>query len=305
MYREIDSNRNRTIALVGIFVVFVILIGYVLSRVLDNPFILPIAIVFAIIQSWVSYYYSDQITLRLSAARPVPEDEEGKRVHRAVENAAITAGLPKPRVYFIDDTAPNAFATGRDPAHAAIVVTRGLVEKLNKRELEGVLAHEMSHIGNYDIRLMTLVVILVGIVVLAADWFLRISLHGGRGRRDGGGSGIILIIAILLALLSPLIATLMQLSISRKREYLADATGALITRDPEGLSSALTKISADQEPLEAANKATAHLYIANPFKEGEKRSISWFANLFNTHPPIEERIKRLEGMIGSGDEVTK
>ena len=301
MYKEIDANRRRTFFLIFFFLIIVIGFGWVLSYTLDAPWILPLAVLVAIIQSWFAYFYSDTVALAASGAVVLPEEgEEAKRVHRAVENAAIAAGLPKPRVYFIDDTAPNAFATGRDPAHAAVAVTRGLVDKLDKRELEGVLAHEMSHIGNHDIQVMTMVVVLVGVVVLLSDWFLRMSFWGGRGR-DREGSSLIAIIALVLALLSPLFATLIQLAISRKREFLADATGALITRDPEGLAEALEAISADREPLEVANKATAHLYIANPFKQGDDGhgSRSWFAGLFDTHPPITERVARLQAMASS------
>jgi heat shock protein HtpX len=211
-----------------------------------------------------------------------------------VENLTIAAGLPMPRVYIIADSAPNAFATGRDPKHGVVCVTTGLLEKLNKVELEGVLAHELSHIGNYDIRFMTLVVVMVGTITLLADWLLRFSFFGGRSRENRDSNGIFLLIGLVLAILSPIVATLMQLAINRKREFLADASGALLTRHPEGLASALEKIAGDQEPLEAANKATAPLYIVNPLKGDSAKS--FLAGLFNTHPPIEERIKRLREM---------
>ncbi len=214
---------------------------------------------------------------------------------RIVENLTITAGLPLPRIYTIDDTAINAFATGRDPKHAVVCVTTGCLSRLDKTELEGVLAHEISHIGNYDIRFMTLVVVLVGTITLLADWLLRFSFFGGKSRDRDSGSNPLAIAGLVLALLSPIIATLLQLAVSRQREFLADSTGALLTRYPEGLAKALEKISADQEPLEAANKATAHLYIANPLKNHHD-SVGWFAGLFNTHPPVEERIKRLREM---------
>lgn len=297
MYKQIDSNKRRTALLLGFFLVFVIAVGYALSWYFGNQFILVIAVVIAIVQALVSYYYSDSITLAISGAKEVPRQEPFLNLHRAVENLSITAGLPKPRIYIIDDTAPNAFATGRDPKHAVIAVTSGLLEKLNKTELEGVIAHELSHVGNYDIRLMTIVVVLVGVVALLSDFFLRLTwFGGGRRRSDSGGGGILLIIAIAMAILAPLTATLIQLAISRKREFLADATGALLTRYPDGLASALEKISTDREPLEAANKATAHLYIENPFKDNEGGR-SWLAGLFNTHPPVEERIHRLRAMI--------
>ena len=299
MYKEIDSNRHKTIFLIALFLLVIASLGLAGSWYFEAAWLLPLALLIALFQAWLAYYHADLITLSVSGAHLLPTEGEGKRVHRAVENAAIGAGLPKPRVFYIDDTAPNAFATGRDPEHAAVVVTRGLVEKLDKRELEAVLAHEMSHIGNYDIRVMSIVVVLVGVIVLASDWFLRISFWGGRGRdRDSAGNGVVALLAVLLALLSPLFAVLIQLAVSRKREFLADATGALITRDPEGLASALKRITVDREPLEVANKATAHLYFTNPFKDSTNNfgGRSWFASLFDTHPPVAERIARLEAM---------
>ncbi|MCL5407506.1 MAG: zinc metalloprotease HtpX [Patescibacteria group bacterium] len=300
MYKEIDSNKRRTVLLIFVFLVFVIGLGYLLSWYFNNQLILVIAVLFATIQALVSYYYSDSITLAISGAKEVPRKEPFLELHRVVENLSITAGLPKPRIYLIQDGAPNAFATGRDPKHAALAVTSGLLEKLNKTELEGVIAHEMSHVGNYDIRLMTIVVVLVGVVTLLSDFFLRWTWFGGGRRRsdsDGGGQIqlILFIVAIVMAILAPIAATLIQLAISRKREFLADATGALLTRYPEGLASALEKISQDPEPLEVANKATAHLYIESPFKKDEKRG--WLVGLFDTHPPVGERIKRLREMI--------
>ena len=303
MYKQIDSNKRRTAFLVGLFLVFVIALGYLLSYAFDNQLILVIAVIIAVTQALVSYYYSDSITLAVSGAKEVPRKEPYLDLHRVVENLAITGGLLKPKIYLIDDSAPNAFATGRDPKHASIAVTSGLLEKLNKTELEGVIAHELSHVGNYDIRLMTVVVVLVGVVALLSDFFLRWTWFGGR-RRSNGDSGqlglILFIIAIIMAILAPLAATLIQLAISRKREFLADASGSLLTRYPDGLASALEKISKDREPLEVANKATAHLYIENPFKENTEDghgSRGWFAGLFDTHPPVGERIKRLRAMI--------
>lgn len=287
----------------GFFLIFVIGLGYLLAWYFNNSLILVIAVIIAVVQALVSYYYSDSITLAVSGAKEVPRKEPFLELHRVVENLAITAGLPKPRIYVIQDSAPNAFATGRDPKHASIAVTSGLLEKLNKTELEGVIAHELSHVGNYDIRLMTVIVILVGVVALLSDFFLRWTwFGGGRRRSDGDGGGqiqlILLIVAIAMAILAPLAATLIQLAISRKREFLADASGSLLTRYPEGLASALEKIAKDREPLEVANKATAHLYIANPFKNKEEQGgKSWFSSLFDTHPPVEERIKKLRAMI--------
>lgn len=294
MYKEIDSNKRRTILLIGIFLIFVIGVGWVLSYAFDNYFILVLAVIIAFIQALIAYYQSDKIALLISGAKEAPRKEPYLDLHRLVENLSISAGLPKPRIYLISDSAPNAFATGRDPKHAAIAVTSGLLDKLNKTELEGVISHELSHIGNYDIRLMTIVVILVGIVALISDFFLRyLWWGGGRSRRSEGGGQlqlILLVVGIVLAILAPLAAVLIQLAISRKREFLADASGALLTRYPEGLASALEKISHDHKPLEAANRATAHLYIADPSKKK-------IAGLFVTHPPVEERIKRLRAMI--------
>ncbi|MCL5795800.1 MAG: M48 family metallopeptidase [Patescibacteria group bacterium] len=283
----------------GFFLIFVIGLGWLLSYALGRSWILYVAVIFSLSQALISYYYSDQITLAISRAKEV-KHKENPQLYHLVENLCITAGLPIPRIYIIKDSAPNAFATGRDPKHAVVCVTSGLLEKLNKTELQGVLAHELSHVGNYDIRLMTIVVVLVGLVALISDWFLRFSIFGGRSRdsENSQGNAILLIIAIVLAILAPISAMLIQLAISRKREYLADASGALLTRYPEGLASALEKISQDPEPLEVANKATAHLYISNPFKENKEESSSWLNNLFNTHPPVNERIKRLRNMIG-------
>ncbi len=291
MYHQIDSNKRKTILFLGLFLIFVIGIGWVFGVVLDRVWILPVAVAVAVIQALISYYYSDKIALTVSRAQEVPRKEPFLELHRLVENLSITAGIPKPKVYLIDDSAPNAFATGRDPKHAALAVTSGLLEKLNKSELEGVISHEISHIDNYDIRLMTIIVVLYGFVALISDWFLR-SLWF-RNRDERGSNGLFLLVGIVLAILAPLAALLIQLAISRKREYMADASGALLTRYPAGLASALQKIVADREPLEVANRATAHLYIANPLK-GQKIGIS---GLFSTHPPVADRIKKLKAMI--------
>jgi heat shock protein HtpX len=294
-YTEISKNKSESALLVFIFLVFIIGLGWVFSRAYNSPGLLFIAVIFSTVSALISYYFSDSITLAISQAKPV-DQKNNQELYRLVENLTIAAGLPMPKIYVIEDTAMNAFATGRDPKHAVICYTSGILQGLNKTELEGVTAHELSHVGNYDIRFMTLVVVLVGIVTLLGDWFLRISFFGGRRRSDNNDGGqIFMLIGLVLALLSPIVATLIKLAVSRKREFLADASGVLLTRYPEGLASALQKISADTEPLEAANKATAHLYIANPLK-GNSGGVSWFANLFNTHPPIEERIKRLREM---------
>jgi heat shock protein HtpX len=259
---------------------------------------LVLAVVVSMTMAVVGYYASDKIVLTISRARPATKDEF-PYLYNVVEGLAIAAGLPAPRCYVIDDTAPNAFAAGRKPETAVICVTTGILEKLNRVELEGVIAHEMSHIKNYDVRLQTLVVVMAGIVALLSDWMLRSFMWGGGRRRggrsrsgSGGAGGILIIVGLVLAVLSPFIATIIQLAVSRKREFLADASGAMLTRYPAGLASALRKISADTEPLEAANKATAHLYIVNPLK-----NIKGGVNkLFSTHPPIEERIAALEKM---------
>ncbi|RJO60106.1 zinc metalloprotease HtpX [candidate division WS5 bacterium] len=296
-YKEISSNKRRTVILIFLFLLFIIGLGWIFSYAFDMYWIFPLAIAFASFQAITSYWYSDRITLAISRAKEVGHDDN-KELFHVVENLCITAGLPMPRIYIIEDSAPNAFATGRDPEHAVVCVTTGLLDKLERSELEGVIAHELSHIGNYDIRLMTVIVVLVGIVALISDWFLRISFWGGGDdNNDRGQFGAILMIAgIVLAILSPIIAVIIQMALSRSREYLADSDAVLLTRYPDGLASALEKISADREPLEAANKATAHLYITNPLKEHKGTSRGWFSGLFETHPPIEERIRKLREM---------
>lgn len=307
-YDHIDSNKRKTALLIGAFLILIIGLGWTFSAAYNAPQLLLFAVVFSSLMSLVSYYNSDKITLALSRAQPI-DRKNHQELYQLVDNLAITAGLPAPKIYVIEDTALNAFATGRDPKHAVICFTTGILSKLNRVELEGVTAHELSHIGNYDIRLSTVVVILVGIVTLLADWFLRMSFWGRQKSSERGGGQvqmIMIVVGIGLAILSPIFATIIQLSVSRKREFLADASGALLTRYPQGLASALEKISADREPLEAANKATAHLYITNPFHQDKAPSASlgttsaggrsWFAGLFNTHPPVAERIKRLREM---------
>jgi heat shock protein HtpX len=289
LYTQSDKNTRNTYILMSVFLVFVIGVGWIFSEAIGSSAILWLAVIFSVLMSVGSYWYSDKIVLAMSKARLV-KFEDNKELYRLVENLCITAGLPIPKIYIIDDSAPNAFATGRDPEHAVVAVTSGLLQKLERSELEGVIAHELSHIGNRDILLATVVVVLVGVVALLADFFRHWIWFGGSRRDNRGGSGYLVIIAIILSILAPLFAMLIQLAISRKREFLADADGALLTRYPEGLASALEKISADPEKLEVANRATAHLYFANPFK-GKKVS-KWFM----THPPVEERIAVLRGM---------
>lgn len=293
LYNQADKNTRLTWVYIAGFLVFVIAVGYIFAGAMGNSAILYGAVIFSIVMSFGSYWWSDKIVLAMSGAKLVTHDN-GKEIYHIVENLCITAGLPVPKIYIIEDTAPNAFATGRDPEHAVICVTTGILAKLEKTELEGVIAHELSHIGNRDILLSTVVVVLVGFITLLADWFRHWAFWGGKSRDNDSGGGqlrmILVVVAIVLSILAPFAAMLMQLAISRKREFLADADGALLTRYPDGLARALEKISADTEPLEAANRATAHLYIVNPFR-GKKIS-----KLFMTHPPIEERVKALRGM---------
>lgn len=297
MYNEIASNKWKSIALITSFLVLVIGLGWVFSVAFEEPVILPIAVAIAVLQALIGYYKGDKIALAMSGAKIAPRKDPYLTLHREVENIAIASGLPKPKIYVIEDSALNAFATGRTPEKASIAVTTGLLQTLKKRELEGVLAHEMAHIGNYDIRVMTIVVVLVGIVSIMSDFFMRSLWWGGerRSRDNNNGQAIMLVVAIVAAIIAPIIAVLIQLAVSRKREYLADSTASLITRFPEGLASALETISRDHHHLKRASSATNHLFISNPLKDEEKSS--WFANLFSTHPPIQERIRRLRGMI--------
>jgi heat shock protein HtpX len=295
MYDQISRNLWRSRILIALFILIISYLGFIFGEMTGfGWFGFIFALIIASATGWFSFYYSADVALSVSHARPL-QKEENPYLFNIIEGLALAAGIDAPKAYLIEDSAPNAFATGRDPRHAAIAVTTGLVQKLNRTELEGVIAHEMSHIKNYDIRLTTMVVVLVGMIVLLSDWMAR-SLWYGRGRsrnRDSDNArGIFILVGVILALFAPVIAQLLQLAISRKREFLADASGALLTRYPEGLASALEKLSADTEPLEVANKATAHLYIVNPLKEH-----GGFVNsLFSTHPPIEERVKALRAM---------
>jgi heat shock protein HtpX len=291
LYTQAESNIRKTFFFMTGFLIFVIALGWLLSYVMHNYLILIVAIIFSIVQSFTAYWYSDKIILNSTRAMLVTQ-ENAKELYRIVENLCITAGLPTPKIYILNEEQPNAFATGRDKNHAAIAVTKGLLEKLEKSELEGVIAHELSHIGNKDMLLQTVVVVLVGVVAILSNIFIRMSFLGGDDERNIGEIGWI--IAIVAAILAPLAATLLRLSISRKREFLADSTGALLTRYPEGLASALEKISKDESPLRRATNSNAHLFIVNPFRGKQEKS--WFSKLFMTHPPIEERIKALRGM---------
>ncbi len=295
LYSHAESNIRRTWAYLLFFAFLVIGIGWVISYFMQTSLILWIAVIVAIVMNFVSYWYSDKIVLSMSKAKPI-EKNDNPELYRIVENLSITAGLPTPKVYIIEESQPNAFATGRNPKHGVVAVTRGLLEKLDRTELEAVIAHELGHIGNRDVLLSTIIVVLVGMVVIMTDFFFRYSFWGGRSNDSGGGSFrlVMIVVALALAILAPIFAQLMKLAISRRREYLADTSGALLTRHPEGLARALEKISADPNPIRKANDATAHLYIANPFRGRNKTS--WIHKLFMTHPPAEERIKRLRGM---------
>jgi len=297
MYEQITRNKWRSFFLILFFLGLIFALSWAFGELTGwGPQGLILAAVIAVPMTFGSYYASDKIVLAISRAKPVQKIDY-PYLYNVVEGLAIAAGLPKPRCYVIDDTAPNAFASGRNPKNSVIVVTTGLLQKLNRAELEGVLAHEMSHIKNRDVLVQTLAVVMVGVVALLSDWILRTFIWGrgrkrSRGKSSGNAAAIFVVIALVLAILSPLIAQLLKLSISRKREFLADANGALLTRYPPGLASALKKLSEDKEPLEAANKATAHMYIVNPLKDIKGK----VNKLFSTHPPIEDRIAALEKM---------
>jgi len=291
LYTHQSTNVTKTWVLLTTFFVLVIGVGFVFSQAYGNSVILYIAVAISLIMNVGSYWYSDKLVLKMVRAKPVTR-EEYMELWNIVENLSITAGLPMPKLYIVDDPSPNAFATGRDPEHASIAVTRGLLERLDRSELEGVLAHELGHVKNYDIRFATLVAIFVGFLVILSDMFMRVSFWGGgfRGRdndrSDNRLGAVLAVVGLVLLIVSPVVAKLIQLAVSRQREYLADSAGSLLTRYPEGLARALEKISSGP-PLETAGHATAHLFIANPFKG---KSLS---TLFATHPPVEDRIRRL------------
>ncbi|MBA3678892.1 M48 family metallopeptidase [Candidatus Saccharibacteria bacterium] len=297
MYTEIARNKRNSYVLIFFFLLLIIGFCWVFSLAFNNQLILYLGVGFSLIYAGISYFTSSSMVLAISRARPI-EKKDNLVLYRTVENLAITAGLPTPKIYIIQDTAPNAFATGRDPQHAVVCVTSGLLEMMTKPELEGVLAHELSHVGNYDIRFMTLVVVMVGVIVLLSDWFIRISFFSDDSDSGGGNlQTIMMVVGLVLAILAPFIGLLMQLAFGRKREYLADSSAVLLTRYPEGLASALEKIDSDTKPLREANRATANLYIISPLRANIKGgSKSRFASLFSTHPPTAERIKRLRKM---------
>lgn len=292
LYTQQSRNVFRTWMLMGVFLIVVILVGFLAAQYFGDSAILYVAVFFALAMNVGAYWFSDKVAIASAGARPADEAEY-RELHRIVENLAITAGLPKPRVYVIDDPAPNAFATGRDAKHAVVAVTVGLLSTMNRSELEGVIAHELSHVGNRDILVMTVAVVLVGVVSTIANIALRMSYFGGQSR-ERNGNPLVLVAFVVAIILAPVAAQLIQLAISRKREFLADASGALLTRYPEGLASALQKIGSYAAPMERASTTTAHLFISNPF--GAHPAGVWIAKLFSTHPPMEERVAALEGM---------
>lgn len=292
-FTEIENNKTKTYIIVFFFTLFIVGLSYLASLYYGKGsfgMLLGMGLIFSGISSFVSYYYSDKMILSMSGAREI-QRKDSPEIYNLVENLCLGVGLPTPKVYIIEDTAMNAFATGRDPQHGVVCLTTGIISRLSKQELEGVIAHELAHIGNYDIRLSSIVSILVGTIIFISDWVTHGMFYGG-GSDDRDMPAWMGILFIVIIIASPIIATLIQLAISRNREYLADATAASMTRYPEGLAKALEKISGDKEILEAANGATAHLYISNPLKNSGKM----IANLFSTHPPIDERIRRLREM---------
>ena len=297
IYTQADSNTRKTWFLLTGFLVFIVAIGWLFGYLLNDDAVLYFAVFLSVFMSFGSYWWSDKIVLGMYRAVPIDHDKNPELYH-VVENLCITAGLPVPKIFIIPEMQPNAFATGRDAKHAVVAVTQGLLQRLNKTELQGVLAHELSHIGNKDMLLSTVVAVMAGLIAILANMFMRISFWGGGRRRsndDNGNVGaILMVLGIVAAILAPIAASLVQLAISRKREFLADADGALLTRYPEGLASALEKISSDPTPMRVTNDATSSLFIDSPYKG--KQKLSWFAKLFMTHPPIEERIKLLRGM---------
>jgi len=297
LYTQRSKNIYKTWLLMAIFFGIVIGIGWIFAQVYGNPGILYVAVAFSVVMNVVSYWFSDKIVLRMHKAKPV-DLKSNPELYRILENLTIAAGLPMPALYVIEDPAPNAFATGRNPKNAVVAVTSGLIEKLNRSEIEGVLSHELSHIGNRDMLVSTVAVVLVGFIAILSDMFMRSLLFGGMRSRDDNDSqagGIIFIVGIVLSILAPIVASLIHLAISRRREFLADTSGALLTRYPEGLASALEKISAYSRPMKTASNATAHLFLENPFGADSKKGgkTPWLAKIFSTHPPIEERIKIL------------
>lgn len=298
VYSQITGNKLKTYAIIFFFIVFVSFFFFLVGKYTgsSNTYFI-IGLIFSLVTSVGSYFYSDKLVLAMSGAKPA-DKKEYFDLYTVTENMSIAAGLPMPKLYVMQDPAMNAFATGRDPKHAVVAATTGLLEKLDRSELEGVIAHELSHVKNYDMLVSTVVAVLVGTVVFVADWITRSMLWGGFSSRDDNdnrGNPLGMIMFFVLLFVMPVLATLIQLAVSRKREYLADASGALLNRNPDALANALIKISGDRQPLQRASNATAHLYIENPFKK-PNRTANFIANLFSTHPPVEERVKLLREM---------
>lgn len=292
MYSHIGANKRKTLLLMALFVVLISGLGWLFSEIQNSPQLFIFVTIFSVVYAIFGYFASARIALAMTGAKPVSK-KEVPVLYRVVENLAITSGLPMPKIYLIDDPAPNAFATGRSPDHSVVAVTSGLLDVMDKEELEGVIAHELSHVGNYDIRLMAVVIVLVTIVAYISNFFLRMLWWGGNDNDNRSGNGLAAVAGLVLALIAPLVATLLQLAVSRKREYLADASGALLTRYPEGLARALAKISSYERPMRRANTATAHLFLASPLRG--KRG-GFLLHLFSTHPPVEDRIEKLRSM---------
>lgn len=286
LYDQISSNNRKAFFLIFFFLIFVIFIGWAFSYFFNESFILYFAVIFSVLMSFIGYFNSDKVILTMTHAHEV-QKKDNPELYRIVENLAITAGMPIPKIYILEEAQPNAFATGRDEKHAVVAVTRGLLNKLDKRELEGVIAHEIAHIKGKDILIGSMIVVLVGIVSLISDIFLR-SLFWSDN--SDSKNPLFLILAVVGMILAPFAATIIKLAISRKQEFKADATGALLTRDPEALASALIKISSNETPLRKVDNATAHLYFSSPYKE---KKINWFNKLYMTHPPISERVEAL------------
>ncbi|NQU83042.1 MAG: M48 family metallopeptidase [Parcubacteria group bacterium] len=298
LYSQAESNVRKTWLLITVFLIFIIAFGWLISKIVGNALILYIAVVFSIGTSFVSYWYSDKIVLATTKAKPI-EKRDNPELYRIVENLCITAGVPLPRIYVLPETQPNAFATGRNQEHAVVAVTAGLLQRLDRAELEGVIAHELSHVKNKDMLVQTVAVVLAGVIAITSSIFLRFTIFGGMGgkrnnKSGGQGGAIMLALGLVAAILAPIAASLIKMSISRKREFLADASGALLTRYPEGLARALEKISNDPTPMKKASNSTAHLFISSPFKGKQQKN--WFTKLFLTHPPAQERIKALRDM---------
>ncbi len=291
LYKQSEINSYKTWGYLTVFLLLIILVGWVVSYFFETYLILWIAIIYSFLVSFFGYWYSDKIVLKMTGAKEI-EKKDNPELYRLVENLCIAGGLPLPKIYIIEESQPNAFATGRNPKHGVIAVTRGLIEKLDRAELEGVIAHELAHIGNRDTLLQTLVVVLFGVIVFTTDIFLRNAIWSRRS--NDKGRGVMIVVALLLSIFSVLAAQLIKLAISRKREYLADSSGALLTRHPEGLARALIKISSDSIPMKKANNSNAHLFIINPFRGEDMKG--FFHKLFLTHPPIEERVKALRGI---------